>query len=184
MRVCFTSGSCQPLTLTKIIFFFFFFTNLMCVKWYLLMVLTCICWHWPSCVSYLKFLKTRKIEKCQSSFCHTHSAVLETVFPEAAGIHHMDVHSMIPTNRAELPQGCKMKLKLLPALLFSSELVVFAELSVNALLLLEWKTSTKYLMPGRYSHSSLCCMVAVKRATATCQPSVDYLTAWQGKCLT
>lgn len=79
------------------------------------------------------------MEKCRSSFCHTHSAILETVFPEAAGIHHMDVHSMIPTNRAELPQGCCQ-----PSYSLQSWWV-FAELSVNALLLLEWKTSTKYL---------------------------------------
>ncbi|XP_027446475.2 NADH dehydrogenase [ubiquinone] flavoprotein 2, mitochondrial-like [Zalophus californianus] len=35
------------------------------------------------------------------------------------------------------------------------------------------------LMPGRCSHSFLRCAATFKRATATCQPSADYLTAGQ-----
>lgn len=126
-------------------------------------------------------------------FCHTHSAILRTVFPEAAGIQHMDVHSVIRIHRAELPRACKMKPKLLPALWFSSELLGFSwiECECAAASRMEdkyqmtrifhafWK-----LMPGRYGHSFLCCVVAFKRETATCQPSADDLTAGQGECLT
>lgn len=102
MRVPFIPYPCLFLVLTNI----HVFTNLRHVKWYLTMVLICICW-----VCHLVLVILKKNLNNAGVLCLAHSIILKT---EAAGIPPHECSQHDPHKQSVT--SCQMQLKLLPAL--------------------------------------------------------------------